>query len=230
MDQRLLVAQRRVVDGRDVPGEVVAEPQRQRDRRVRQQPPQPERAAAAGHRAARSRAPRAAAPTRRGSRSGAGAPRAGSAARGDGSGVQNATASSAIEPAKQAIRQRGAPVAARPRRGRGATSTGTTTRRVDVGLPRVRRMLCASSTARYPRRRPRGCSSMVELQPSKLVTRVRFPPPASGYQARLRFSAGVRERLELVRVQADRRLPPMRLHLARERKRFARLAAARARS
>jgi hypothetical protein len=23
-----------------------------------------------------------------------------------------------------------------------------------------------------------GCSSMVELQPSKLVTRVRFPPPA----------------------------------------------------
>jgi hypothetical protein len=36
----------------------------------------------------------------------------------------------------------------------------------------------ASPTTRPPRPRSRGCSSTVELQPSKLATRVRFPSPA----------------------------------------------------
>src|SRR5690242_20570185 len=35
------------------------------------------------------------------------------------------------------------------------------------------------TSTRLPYAPPRGCSSMVELQPSKLATRVRFPPPAS---------------------------------------------------
>src|SRR5262245_66575575 len=35
-----------------------------------------------------------------------------------------------------------------------------------------------ASRRRPPPRRRRGCSSMVEQQPSKLMTRVRFPSPA----------------------------------------------------
>ena len=38
--------------------------------------------------------------------------------------------------------------------------------------------------------RGRGCSSMVEPQPSKLITRVRFPPPASSDPLRLRRMCG----------------------------------------
>ena len=46
--------------------------------------------------------------------------------------------------------------------------------------PRADRRLPPLSRRGYPSPQPRGCSSMVELQPSKLVMRVRFPPPALG--------------------------------------------------
>ena len=46
-------------------------------------------------------------------------------------------------------------------------------------------------SCRYASRASCGCSSMVELQPSKLATRVRFPPPASAAASQ---SAGPRER------------------------------------
>ena len=39
---------------------------------------------------------------------------------------------------------------------------------------------------------PGGCSSMVELQPSKLATRVRFPSPAPDFRARRHIRAAVR--------------------------------------
>src|SRR5262249_50828298 len=48
-------------------------------------------------------------------------------------------------------------------------------RRVEIGLPRVR----ARREHRANLRALCGCSSMVEPCPSKAVTRVRFPPPAS---------------------------------------------------
>src|SRR5687767_4054707 len=52
--------------------------------------------------------------------------------------------------------------------------------------------------ARVPRVEPGGCSSMVELQPSKLATRVRFPSPAPKL-----LVAGAEGKTETDRVQLD---------------------------
>src|SRR6266498_3750118 len=60
--------------------------------------------------------------------------------------------------------------------------------------PRMRR-------SHGPQAAPRGCSSMVELEPSKLVTRVRFPSPA------LTPGAGHALTLSLLRVRSPSTCP-----------------------
>src|SRR5205807_10484840 len=90
---------------------------------------------------------------------------------------QDATASITVAPVYEAIRHLGAPKRPTANRYR-SESAGMTTVVSTSACHAYGDVVWARSTA-ATLVGTRGCSSMVELQPSKLATRVRFPPPAS---------------------------------------------------